>query len=88
MKLYTCSAIKELIDKYMAKDGNIVEVKSGCLGYGLIILYGDSLKTAVIQEVPLNEWSSAHKLRMYNKIPKKYKEMIEKAQEKGETDSV
>ena len=77
MKLYTCSAIKDLIDKYIEKGGKMFEIKPGCLGYGLIILYGDSLKTAVIQEVPLNEWSSAHKLRMYNKIPKKYKEMID-----------
>ena len=78
MKLYTCSAIKDLMDKYIAKGGKMVEIKPGCLGYGLTILYGDGLKTAVIQEVPLNEWSSAHKLRMYNKMPEKYKEMIYK----------
>jgi len=47
------------------------------LGLGKLILYnGKGRKSIIIEEVYLNEWSSAHKIRMYNDLPKKYENLI------------
>lgn len=76
-KLYSCTAVENLMNRYKDKGGEITEIEEGCLGYGFIILYGPGLKTAVIKEVYINEWSSAHTVRLYNKMPKKYEKMLE-----------
>ena len=78
-KLYTCSAIQSLIDDYTSKGGEVFTVHEGALGYGLTLLYdtSESMRFFVITEVPCNEWSSAHKLRGYNEIPKKYLEILQ-----------
>lgn len=83
-KLYSCSTVQNLIGQYLEKGGEVLTIEEGCLGYGLTILQGEGLKIAVITEVYLNEWSSAHKIRMYNKCPKKYKKMIEEYWERME----
>ena len=72
MKYYTLQAIKSLIDRYIDQDGQVTEVKKGVLGYGTTILHGAKLKTAIIQEHYLNEWSSGHTVRFYNITPAKY----------------
>lgn len=76
-KLYTCNAIKKLIDLYVFRGGNVYTIEEGVLGYGLTVLAGENLKTVVIKEVYLNEWSSAHTIRFYTNIPKKYAAIIE-----------
>ncbi len=75
--LYALSAVQQTIDTWIEAGGQVETVKEGVLGYGLTICYGEGLKTAVITEVPLNEWSSAHKIRFYNEMPKKYRQMLE-----------
>ena len=77
-KLYTYEAVTKIIDKYISKNGEVTEIEEGVLGYGLLMLHGEGLKTTIIKEVPLNSWSSAHTIRMYNKCPKKYAEMLER----------
>ena len=81
--LYSLSAVQQTIDTWIEAGGNVDTVKEGVLGYGLTICHGEGLKTAVITEVPLNEWSSAHKIRFYNEMPKKYRAMLENME--GET---
>lgn len=81
--LYALEAVEQTIDKWIAAGGQIDTVEEGTLGYGLTICHGEGLRTAVITEVPLNCWSSAHKIRIYNKMPKKYQEMLENME--GET---
>lgn len=76
MNLYSCTAVLELLNRYLAKGGEVIEVEEGCLGYGTVICVGNGLKTIVIKEVFINEWSSGHTIRKYNKLPKKYSEMI------------
>lgn len=76
MKLYNLKAIDELIERYLKKGGEIHTVKEGVLGYGIMVLLGENLKFTVITEVYLNSQSSAHKIRMYNKLPKKYNNLI------------
>ena len=77
MKLYGATAVQQLIDKYLEIGGKAVELIEGSLGYGLTVCMASGYKTAVITEVPINSWSSGHKIRMYNQIPKKYQQMLD-----------
>lgn len=77
MNLYSLEAIENIMNKYCERGGEITTIKEGCLGYGLMVLHGEGLKTTIIKEVYLNEWSSGHTVRMYNKIPKKYEKLLE-----------
>ena len=79
-KLYTCDAVASVIDKDVEMGGEVRTVEEGSLGYGLTVCCGDGLQTCVITEVPLNCWSSGHKVRFYNEMPKKYEELIERAE--------
>lgn len=78
-KLYRLEAVENLIQRYFEHGGSMEELKPGSLGYGLTILYSpaENLKTFVIREVYLNEWSSGHTVRGYNRMPKKYRAMLE-----------
>lgn len=77
MQLYGCEAVQNLIDRYFDRGGEMYEIQEGVLGYGELILYGEGLKTTIVKEVYLNEWSSGHTIRMYNKMPKKYEMVLE-----------
>jgi hypothetical protein len=74
MKIYSLESCNNLIDKYVnTYKGYCEELQEGCLGLGTILLHSaEGKKTIVIQEICLNEWSSGHTIRMYNKMPKKY----------------
>ena len=76
MNHYTIKSIEELINRYLERNGEVIEVIEGCLGYGTTICYGEGLKSTVIQEYFENSWSSSHTVRMYNKLPKKYEDML------------
>lgn len=76
MSIYTLQAVDNLIERYINRGGEIVTITDGVLGYGTTLLVGDNLKTIVIQEKYLNEWSSGHTIRTYNVTPKKYKEYV------------
>lgn len=75
-KLYDCDYIAHLINQYHDKGGEVITIDEGCLGYGFMIMFGEGLKTTIVKEVYINEWSSGHTVRMYNKMPKKYEQMI------------
>lgn len=77
MNLYTGDSVKNLIEKYKEKNGLVFQMRETPIGYGDMILYGDNLKTTIIHEVVLNEWSSGYKIRMYNKFPEKYQKMLD-----------
>lgn len=76
--LYNLESMENYINNYIAAGGEAITLQEGSLGLGLVLLYGDKLKTVVIQEVPITSWSSGHKIRKYNKMPKKYQVMLEK----------
>lgn len=80
MYLYSCEEIDQLLNRYTEADGEILQMREGVLGHGDLLLYDKKgkLKTIVIHEVYLNEWSSAHTVRKYNKCPKKYQDLIER----------
>lgn len=74
MNLYNLNDTQALIDKYVNEfGGQCTQLEEGVLGLGKLLLHSaKGKKTIVIKEVYLNEWSSAHTIRMYNKLPKKY----------------
>lgn len=80
MTIYSYKTVDKLIKKYAEhtdnfNNGGIVTFYGGlCDNY---ILYGDGLKTTIIREKYLNEWSSGSTIRMYNKTPKKYQRIID-----------
>ena len=80
MTHYTCTQVDNLISRYIDAGGDAIQTNEGVLGSGDWILFDfpNKLKCFVITEIYLNEWSSTHKIRSYNKIPKKYLAQIEK----------
>lgn len=80
MKNYTLDACNRLIDRYVNElGGEMTVLHEGCLGLGEIVLHrAEGKKTIVIKEYYINANSSGHKVRMYNRMPKKYERAIEK----------
>lgn len=77
MTLYSNEAVQRVLSQYSELNGEIETIQEGSLGYGLIVCYGSGLKTCIIREVYVNEWSSGHTIRFYDKMPKKYQKMID-----------
>lgn len=66
---------ESLITNAAIKGLEVTTIKEGCLGLGKVIIDGGkNYKSYVITEVFLNEWSCDHKVRAYNKLPKKYQQ--------------
>ena len=78
MKNYTLQCCEELIEKYVNKyGGEMTTLEEGCLGLGKVILHGgEGRKTIIISEFFINSWASGHSIRMYNKMPEKYKKLL------------
>lgn len=84
---YSYKEVNELINKYLDRGGDFEELEEGLYTYGLAMLHAHpdlKLKTFIIQEVVLNEWSTAFTIRGYNKTPKKYEKMLERVIEAQE----
>jgi len=77
MKTYTHQAVENLINQYVEKDGEILEIIEGCLGYGTVICSAYGCKYAVIEEVFVNAWQSTHTIKLYNNLPKKYNNLLD-----------
>ena len=73
---YTLNACEELIELYRKHGGHAVTLEDGCLGLGLVMCFGDGLKTTIIKEKYVNEWTSVHTIRSYNDMPKKYEQLL------------
>lgn len=78
--IYTIESTQRLIDEYLNEGGSIFQMQEGVLGLGDFVLYdmGGRLKTYIVHEVVLNEWSSGQSIRAYNRMPEKYRAMIER----------
>lgn len=68
----TLKTAEDIIQQYINKGGYITTIENGVLGLGKILCFGEGLKTSLITEYFINSWASGHKIRMYNKTPKKY----------------
>ena len=77
MRLYSSEAVEKLADKYIARGGTVTKLRdSVLLEYGLAVFQAEGAKSTVVKDQYLNSWSSAYTVRMYNKLPKKYEDMI------------
>lgn len=79
-KTYSLKTCQELIETYINEfKGSLYQIEEGILGLGKLILYnGNGRKSVIIEEIFETSWTSTHKIRMYNKLPKKYKTLINK----------
>lgn len=75
--MYTLSSCEDVMNQYINAGGEVITLEEGVLGLGLVVCFGEGLKTCIITERYLNEWSSGHIIRFYNKMPKKYATMID-----------
>ncbi len=74
---YTLKSCEELIEKYIDLGGEMHELNEGTLGLGFIILHGAvGKKSILIREYYISAWVSGHEITMYNKLPKKYQNLI------------
>ena len=81
MNLYSCEAVSDLLCRYTDAGGEMYEMREGVLGHGDLLLYHPTgeLKTIIIREKYINEWSSGHTVRAYNQMPAKYRKILESA---------
>ena len=70
---YTADAIKEFTDRYFSSGGNILRIDSETCLY-----YGEGLKTVIIKEVQHKTLGTVYTSRFYNKMPKKYADLLVK----------
>jgi len=82
--LYSLQAVQTHIEKYTSIGGEVIEAVEGLLGYGTTICQADGKKASVIQEVFITSWTSGHTITLYNKLPKKYEQLIEQWYEASE----
>ena len=77
-KYYNLGTCENLMTGYVSLGGYCNTIIEGSLGLGTVVLHGaKGKKSIIIQEVFLNEWSSAHTIRKYNKLPKKYAKAVQ-----------
>ena len=77
--MYNFRQIDKFLDKYSKfENSEIIQIKEGILGSGDWICIAPGKKTAIIKEIFVNGWNSTHTLKLYNKTPKKYIELINK----------
>jgi hypothetical protein len=76
---YSLLYCEDLIERYINQyGGKILQIEEGCLGLGKLLLHSaPRKKTVVITEFFINSWSSGHKVRKYNIIPKCYQKLVD-----------
>ena len=82
-KLYTFTAVDELIKQAFSNNYELVQIKEGVLGHGFCVLLAPDEKhyNFVIREVYINCWTSAHTVRKCRKISAALQKQIEQAEE-------
>lgn len=75
--MYNYKEIDKFIERYSSFENSIViQIRESILGSGDWICTAPNKKTAIIKEIFVNEWNSTHTLKLYNKTPKKYINLI------------
>lgn len=83
MRYIELKDIDNLVRLYSERGGFIYTIEGGLLDNHIFL--GEGLKTIIIKEKVLNEWSSINLIRMYNKLPKKYAKVCDYL-DNGETE--
>jgi len=78
MKKYSVSAIDSLLASAQKDGYTVVQISEGVLGHGHLLLLAPSPDwyNAEIQEVYLNEWSSAHTVRQFSKFSARIRSLL------------
>lgn len=77
------SGLQDLIERYESAGGQVIQIMGTLLDN--YIMFVEGLKTFVVREKYLNEWSSANQIITFQKLPKKYAKVAE-LWENGETE--
>lgn len=77
-KMYSTSAVGQAIEFLANKGYEIITVEEGTLGYGHVICLApdDDHYNVEIQERYLNEWSSGHTIRNFDKISSRIEKLL------------
>lgn len=69
--------LDKILAAYEASGKEFIDytIEGGLLDSHIIV--GEGLKTAIVKEICLNEWSSDYSFRFYNKMPEKYSKVID-----------
>lgn len=78
MKMYSSNAVGQMIDFLAGYGYEIITIDEGCLGWGHIIALApdDKHYNVEIQEKYLNEWSSGHTVRNFDKMSKRIENLL------------
>lgn len=71
MTTYT-TGISDYISWLVGQGYEINTIQEGGVGWGVTVCTKDGYKSVVIKEKYLNEWSSGHTIRKYNRLPQVY----------------
>lgn len=66
---WTSTQVYSLIQTYVDADGEVVTLDDGVLGHGRLLLTGEGLKAALVQEYFVNSWTSLHTVTLWNELP-------------------
>jgi len=81
--LWDCSEVDRLLQHLYSHNYEVVTLEEGCLGFGRIVALPpeEDCYKFLIEEVALNEWSSAHRITKRRRFAKKVEAEIEAAME-------
>lgn len=83
MRYIRLNDLENLITRYSEAGGFVYTIEGSLLDNH--ILMGKGLKTFIVREQYLNEWSSANQIITYQKLPKKYAKVCDYL-DNGETE--
>lgn len=87
MTLYNQKAVDYIFDIFEKRTDFVSYTIEGVL-LDNHILQAKGMKTIIIKEVYLNEWSSAYSIKKYNKIPQKYQKVIDLLEDDREQEAI
>ena len=78
-KLYNLSVVENLIEGLMEKGYECIQLEEGCLGIGywVCVAPSENYYNFIVQEVPLNCWSSAHTITRKGRLSKEIQKRLD-----------
>lgn len=82
MSLYTMQAVDNLLTRCEEENWDITYLNYGCLLGGDVLLQKNGMRSIVVYEKYLNEWSSAYTMKTFNSNSPKSLKMLNKLVDK------
>ena len=81
-RMYTASAIENMIEAALEKGYEIITIREGVLGYGkMVFVAPDGYYNYIVEEKYINEWSSGHIVSRRKNLSKEIISEIEQAEQ-------